>query len=136
MIVVDTNVIAYLYLPVEQSALAEQLLAIDDHWIAPTLWRSEFRNILALYMRKEIPGLTKARDIQAAVESQMSENEYEPVSREILELAFENKCSAYDCEFVALARSMNIPLITADRKLVKANPEYSCLLQDYVNSSS
>ena len=51
MIVTDTNVIAYLYLEGERSVQVEKVLEKDPHWVAPLLWRSEFRNVLALYMR-------------------------------------------------------------------------------------
>jgi len=54
MIVVDTNVIAYLYLPTDYTRLAEQLLAKEPDWAAPLLWRSELRNVLALYLRKNL----------------------------------------------------------------------------------
>ena len=52
MIVVDTNILAYLYLPGEHTAIAEALLEHDPEWAAPVLWRSEFRNILAGYLRR------------------------------------------------------------------------------------
>ena len=52
MIVADTNTIAYLYLPSDYSDDVETLLLKDSHWIAPLLWRSELRNILTLYLRK------------------------------------------------------------------------------------
>ena len=51
MIVVDTNVIAYLFLPGEYTPLAERLLQKDPDWVAPVLWRSELRNVFALYVR-------------------------------------------------------------------------------------
>ena len=49
MIVADTNVIAY---PSPYTELAERLFGTDPHWIAPVLWRSEMRNVLALYLRR------------------------------------------------------------------------------------
>ena len=54
MIVVDVNVLAYLYLPGPFTASVEKLLLRDAQWAAPRLWRSEFRNILATYMRKDM----------------------------------------------------------------------------------
>ena len=53
MIVVDFNILAYLYLPGERTAAAEALLEHVPDWAAPVLWRSEFRNILASYMRRK-----------------------------------------------------------------------------------
>ena len=47
MILVDSNVLAYLYLPGDRPAETEALLDQDPDWAAPVLWRSEFRNILA-----------------------------------------------------------------------------------------
>ena len=48
MIVVDTNVIGYLFLSSEQSILAEYALKKDSEWTAPIIWRSELRNVQAL----------------------------------------------------------------------------------------
>jgi predicted nucleic acid-binding protein len=47
VIVVDTNVIAYLFIPCELTAGAESLFSRDPDWLAPLLWRSELRNVLA-----------------------------------------------------------------------------------------
>jgi hypothetical protein len=56
MIVVDTNVISYLLLPGALTPLA-QAAARQAPWSAPFLWRSEFRNVLAVYVRDFIqPG--------------------------------------------------------------------------------
>ena len=55
MIVVDTNVLAYLYLPGEQTLDAKSLFQREPEWVAPPLWRSEFRNILAAYVRRKTP---------------------------------------------------------------------------------
>ena len=41
MIVVDSNVIAYLYLPGAYTASAEALLQRDSEWAAPILWCSK-----------------------------------------------------------------------------------------------
>ena len=54
MIVVDTNVIAYLFLKGEYNQNAEKLLKSDSDWSVPILWRSELRSILTLYLRKNL----------------------------------------------------------------------------------
>jgi predicted nucleic acid-binding protein len=45
MIVVDTNLLAYLLLPTPHAAHAEAVLFKDSDWIAPTLICSEIRNV-------------------------------------------------------------------------------------------
>ena len=63
MIVVDTNIIGYLYLTSDHSSLAEQALLKDPLWAAPLLWRSELRNVLALYIRKDLLSLAEAQQV-------------------------------------------------------------------------
>lgn len=123
MIVVDTNVLAYLYLPGEYTAQAEALLERDPQWAAPVLWRSEFRNILAGYIRRSTLTFEQARDIQAEAENLLSGAEHDVDSQRVLELVRDSDCSAYDCEFVALAMKLGAALVTMDAKLLRAFPE-------------
>jgi predicted nucleic acid-binding protein len=123
MIVVDSNVIAYLYLPGDHTAASEKLLVKDAEWAVPLLWRSELRNILALYMRKQMLDFDKAFQIQREAEALVADNEFDVDSYEVLRLANESGCSAYDCEFIALASKLDVALYTADVKLRKAFPE-------------
>lgn len=123
MIVVDTSVIAYLYLEGEFTKNAEVVLKFDPHWVAPLLWRSEFRNILALYLRKKIITYRTALEIIEQAEDLLDDNEYEVVSEQILHLVQQSNCSAYDCEFVYLARKLDVSLVTADKKVFTAFPE-------------
>ena len=123
MIVVDTNILAYLYLPTEHTQKVEALLAKDPEWIAPTLWRSEFRNVLALYLRKHLLTSDQALAIQSEAEALLQDNEYFVNSHDVLQLVQNSECSAYDCEFVALAQSMNVQMITMDKKILKNFPE-------------
>lgn len=122
MIVVDTNVLAYLYLPGEQTAAAEALLERDPEWIAPILWRSEFRNILAGYVRRNMILFEHAVSLQAEAESLLAGGEYEVESRAVLELVRDSDCSAYDCEFIALAAKLDTKVFTMDKKLLRAFP--------------
>jgi predicted nucleic acid-binding protein len=125
MIVVDSNVVAYLYLPGDYTGEAEALLEHDADWAAPLLWRSEFRNILAGYMRRKTLTFEAARDLQREAESLLAGAEHEVDSREVLELVRDSDCSAYDCEFVALAMTLDVKLVTMDAKLLKAFPKYA-----------
>lgn len=130
MIVVDSNVIAYLYLPGEFTAKAERLLEGEPDWAAPLLWRSELRSILALYIRKRLLGFDEAYRIQREAESLLADNEFDVDSFEVLSLARDSGCSAYDCEFIALARQLGVKLVTEDAKLRAAFPRLTSALPE------
>lgn len=133
MIVVDTNIIAYLYLEGERSSQVEQLLENNARWAAPVLWRSEFRNVLALYIRKKHLSIDQAHQIMQEAMLLMKGREYEIVSFHVLELVASSHCSAYDCEFVALAEDLKTSLITVDKKILREFPEIAVSLDDFVD---
>lgn len=135
MIVADTNTIAYLYLPTEHTDDVLKLLRRDPEWIAPLLWRSEFRNILALYVRKNILDLDTALAMQAQAEQQFANREYSVSSGSVLELAAQSGCSAYDCEFISVASALKTKLITGDKKLIKAFPDIAMTAGDYLRNT-
>ena len=128
MITVDTNVIAYLYLPGDHTAAAEALLRSDSEWFAPLLWRSELRNVLATQTRVQRLALASAQSIQTEAEQLLHGREFAVDSAEVLRLAAESGCSAYDCEFVTLADYLDVPLYSADRRLVEHFPRRARLL--------
>jgi predicted nucleic acid-binding protein len=128
MIVVDSNVLAYLYLPGEYTAAAEELLEQDPDWASPILWRSEFRNILAGYMRRKAISFEQANSLQREAESLLEGAEFEVESSAVLELVRDSDCSAYDCEFIALAMKLDTKLVTMDKKLLRAFPKRAIAL--------
>ncbi|MGY8903648.1 MAG: type II toxin-antitoxin system VapC family toxin [Burkholderiales bacterium] len=128
MTVVDTNVLAYLYLPGIYTQAAESLLARDPQWAAPVLWRSEFRNILAGYMRRKALTFEQAYQVQREAESLLAGSEFEVDSMAVLELVRSSDCTAYDCEFIALALQLKTKLVTMDAKLLQAFPEQAVSL--------
>ena len=128
MIVVDSNVLAYLYLPSEHSAGAEALLEREPEWAAPLLWRYEFRNILAGYLRRKTLTFEQACGLQCEAEGLLADSEFEVDSRTVLELVRDSDCSAYDCEFMALAIKLDTRLVTLDKKLLRAFPKRAVAL--------
>ncbi len=133
MIVVDTNIIAYLFLEGEFSSQAENLLQKDDQWAAPVLWRSEFRNVLAHYLRKDILSINQCQDIILESINLMNGREYEVASFQVLNLVSSSDCSAYDCEFVALAQDLDTHLITVDQKILNEFPSIAFDLGKYIS---
>jgi predicted nucleic acid-binding protein len=131
VIVVDTNVIAYLLIPGDQTEHARRSLARDPAWTAPLLWRSELRNVLRGYMRQRHLTLTRATEIQAVAEELMGGREYPVESAAVLQLAAKSGRSAYDCEFVALARELGVQLVTSDQDLLASFPSDAISLRNF-----
>lgn len=125
MIVVDTNVIAYLFLRGDFAARAEAWLKHDRDWVAPMLWRSELRNVLGGYLRRKQLTFEAVREIQREAEALLIGSEHEVDSQRVLELVRDSDCSAYDCEFVSVAMRLGAKLLTADGKVLNAFPQYT-----------
>jgi predicted nucleic acid-binding protein len=134
MIVVDTNILAYLYLPGEKTKQSEKALTKDPEWVAPVLWRSEFRNIIAYYTQNKIIKLDNALKIMHEAETLMNGGEYDIASAQVLSLAASSGCSAYDCEFAALALDLKVPLVTSDKKILKAFRGTAVSLDEFVSA--
>lgn len=134
MIVVDTNIISYFYLPTIYSDNVNLLFQNDSDWYAPKLWRSEFRNVLAQYLKKGLMNIDDAFIFQEEAERLMDGNEFYVTSRHILTLVNESKCSAYDCEFVALAQLLNVKLVTEDKKVLSEFKENAVNLDTFLNT--
>ena len=130
MIVVDTNILLYLYVPGPHTDHCVRLLERDPEWASPALWRSEFCNTLLLYLRKKL--ITQAFAAQAveAASELIAHREYVPSSVSVIDLAMRSDCTYYDCEFVAVARSLSTTLVTQDRALLKAFPKDAMSLSE------
>ena len=120
--------LAYLYLPGEYTATAEALLEHDPQWAAPVLWRSEFRNILAGYLRRGDLTFEQACEFQREAQSLMAGSEFELDSLGVLELVRDSDCLACDCEFIALAARLETKLVTVDKKLLRFSPNLAVAL--------
>lgn len=131
MIVADTNLIAYLMMEGTRTAEARAVLRADPEWAAPLPWRSEFRNVLALYMREHHLRLADARQYAHEAEALLAGHEHHVESGTVLGLAERSMCSAYDCEFVHLAQELGVPLVTSDRKLQRAFPRTAISMEGF-----
>ncbi len=123
MVVVDANVLAYFYIRSEFTEAAEDLRQREPEWVVPTLWRSEFRNVLAAHIRRRRMTLEDAVLLHEAATRLVagSEHQVDPIS--VLKLIQQSDCSAYDCEYVALATDLGLRLVTMDRKLLGSFPD-------------
>ncbi len=131
MIVADTNLIVYLFITGDQTALAQKVLDKDPYWIVPPLWQSEFRNVIAAYIRRGM-ALQEGKRIMQNAKLTLENRQVVPSDDEILNLIESRNCTAYDCEFVALARQLNVYLVTADKQLLKEFPDCAISLEDFM----
>ena len=132
MICVDTNIICYRYMASPHSAAADAAWAKDADWIVPILWRSEFRNALTGSIRRRSLTAEEAIGIANLAETMLGQKEFTVSTAAVLQLASRSHCSAYDCEFVALAHSEGVRLLTVDRQILHEFPKVAISLHAFV----
>ena len=100
----------------------------------PELWRHEFLNVLASYLRFDkvpvaalLSAWERARDL-------FGNSTCEVNMPNALRVAGEQNISAYDAQYVVLARNLGVPLITEDRKLLRAAPKEARSIKQYLMS--
>ena len=131
MIVADATIITYLCVDGDQTPLAEAVMENDPAWVAPLLWRSEFRNALAKYLHHGWMGMESVLVSLHMAEEAIAGREYAVDSRKVLELSAQSKCTAYDCEYVALAQDLGVPLVTTDKQILHAFPKTAVSLEKF-----
>ena len=136
MIIVDANVVVYLALDTPQTQTARQVRDADPNWHAPFLWRSEFRNAATLYLRSGMLTLRDALDAARSAERMLSGNEHTVDSAHVMRLVANSQCSAYDCEYVALALRLGVPLVTADRRVLREFPDIAISPDAFIQSTA
>lgn len=122
MIVADANLLAYVVMPGERTAEAEAVLAKDPAWVAPALWRSELRSVVHKYIVRGDLTIARAVSLLGQLDEVIGGREDDVDAEDVLALASRSKCSTYDCEYVALAKTLSVPLVTTDRAILKAFP--------------
>lgn len=123
MIVADTNILVYLLLLSPKTVQEEIQRRQQRQWAAPQFWRSEFRNVLTGYLRRELLPLPRAVAVMEEAELIMAPHEEKVGTEHVLQLVSSSRCSAYDCEFVAAAQQLGVPLVTEDRAILAAFPD-------------
>lgn len=127
MIVIDNSVAASWYLPEEGTYALEVLEHVEKapsaRMLVPSLWYLEITNtLLVMERRKKI--LRKDR-LKAIEHIQLLPlDTAEPPSARVLvvleELAHRHQLSAYDAEYLRVAKDAKSPLATTDKALIRA----------------
>ena len=128
MIVIDTNVMVYLLTGSGQGEDAARLLAGDPEWAAPPILLSELRNVMVGLLRRGQIRDQDAIDICEDAEAVLGDRVATVPSSPVLDTAIQGKMSAYDAEFVVLARRLRVPLVTADQAILDGAPDVAVSL--------
>ena len=131
MIVVDTNVVAYFSIQGTQTSVARTVREIDTDWYLPPLWRHEYLNLLATLARTGGAELGEVLDLWESTTRFFRSSERDPDMDLALRLSIERSVSAYDAQYAALALKLGAPLITEDRKLLKAFPDQALSMEAF-----
>jgi predicted nucleic acid-binding protein len=132
VIVTDANLIAQFAIRDVGSDLADAVCEADPVWVAPMLWRSEVRNTVLKYVRHAGMSLDAALLAMHTAEEIVSRRDYTVNTRKVLELAVASGCTAYDCEYVALALDMNVSLVTSDKQVLRAFPKLAMSPENFL----
>ena len=108
----------------------------DPIWAAPVLWRSEFRGILAAYMRQRGLGIGDAWPAHELAEGLVSAHEYTLGGERVLQQVAASPCSAYDCEYVALAEDLQVWLVTSDQQVLRQFPRVAISPTHFVRGTA
>lgn len=123
MIVADANLLLYLLVDGPQTATAAIVLQRDPDWLYPTLCRSEVRNAIARLVRAGRIGQSHALRVLREAAQLLDGREVSLPDEPVLHAALQSGCTAYDCEYVVLARAAGAPLITFDARIRAAFPD-------------
>lgn len=132
MIVVDSNVVAYFWVNGPLTEIAQRVQTKDSDWHVPILWRSELRSILTGYLRDGSLSAEQITRLMVSAEESFVGREHIVPSEKVFRIAGETRLSAYDCEFVALASTLGVPLVTADKAVLKAFPDRALTMHQFV----
>lgn len=134
MIVVDTNIVHYCWVRGQNTDLAQTVRQRDPDWHVPLLWRSELRNVLTAYLRRGLLSRPEIGRILSAADAALAGGEHMIPDNLVLDAVENSALTAYDCEFVALASLLGVPLVTADKAVLKAFPEQAMTMQRFVEA--
>jgi predicted nucleic acid-binding protein len=87
-----------------------------------------------MFMRQRELPVEDAIETTEDAQGHMTGREYSVVSHRVLHLAVRSGCTAYDCEFVALAQDLGASLVTTDRAILRAFPSVAVSLAAFARS--
>ena len=122
MLLVDTNIAAYLLIQGDQTEAAQKLRKRDPDWRSEAFLLVEFTNVLASSIATKRMTLPLARDFLAKAVALFDGKLAHSAHALVLATAARYRISAYDARFLALAHQLGTRLVTEDTRLRAAAP--------------
>ena len=122
MVLVDTNIIAPLYVRSARSDAVRELFARDAVWRTEPLALIELSNVLITYERARYITAATARDCLSRAAAFLQPQLFRVSHQAALDAALRYGTTAYDARFLAVAQQLGHRLVTEDAKLRAAAP--------------
>jgi predicted nucleic acid-binding protein len=125
MIVADVNLVAYLLIQGNFTDDVQALYRQDSDWKLPSLWRHEFLNILSKYAQYDGIAKSKANQLLSNALDRFMSCESPVDYQDALAISVQKGITAYDAQYVSLAKQLGVKLITYDKKIIQTFPKIS-----------
>lgn len=122
MLVVDTNIIAPLYMRSARTEAVAELFARDPVWRTEPLALIELSNVLVTYQRARYITAASARECLSRAAALLQPHLFRVTHQAALDAALQYGTTAYDARFLALADQLGSRLVTEDLRLRAAAP--------------
>ena len=136
MIVVDTNVMVMLVVGGPGGAEAARLYVQDKDWAAPPILKSELRNVLIGSVRRGAMPRHEAVSMMDHASLVLDDRVVDASHSDVIEVALNCGLTAYDAEFVVVARLLGVSLATADRAILRSAPDVAAPLSAFANGQA
>jgi len=130
MLLVDTNVVAYLLIEGDYTEAAQELHTRDSDWRSEAFLLVEFTNVLVSSIARKRMTLSMAEDFLAKAVDLFDGKLGRIPHASVLAIATRHRVSAYDARFLSLADQLGSRLITEDARLRAAAPALTQSLAD------
>ncbi len=134
MLIIDTNIIAPLYVRSARTDAVTKLFVQDQIWRTEPLALIELSNVLITYERARYITAATARDCLDRAAAFLQPNLFRVSHQAALDAALRYGTTAYDARFLALAQQLDSRLVTEDAKLRAAAPALTQSLSEALAS--
>lgn len=135
MLLVDTNIVAYLLIHGEHTEAAQELRTRDSDWRSEGCLLVEFTNVLVSSVATKRMTLLLAKEFLAKATA-LFDGKLGPVPHAaVLAIAARYRVNAYDARFLALADQLGRRLVTEDARLRTAAPTLTQSLAEVLAAS-